>query len=194
MKFLLLHQNTKIIAMAMCLIVQNSNAYISAETSGIEIMEEVQKRHQQFPYIYEEQSMVMEDRHGDRDTRKVRRYSRVEANGSIKFLLLFDYPHEVKGVALLASRNPDGTTSKYIYLPALGERLTESTGEGSNDNFLGTDFSVENLTGEVLSDHYYERRDNREIEGLKYFIIDVYRANDQSTGKADITSSFYSTG
>lgn len=164
-----------------CFFTQVIQAYIDNDANGDEIMEEVQKRHQQFPYIYEEQSMVMEDRHGDRDTRKVRRYSRVDADGSVQFLLLFDYPQEVKGVALLANRYPDGTTSKYIYLPALGERLTESTGEGSNDNFLGTDFSVENLTGEVLSDHHYVRREDRVIEDINYFVLDVYRASDQMT-------------
>ena len=52
-------------------------------------------------------------------------------------------------MALLAERNPDGKTSKFIYLPAYGETLIESTGEGNEDNFLGTDFSVENLTGEI---------------------------------------------
>lgn len=169
------------ILLAICLFVEDSVAIINSETSGAEIMEEVQKRHQQFPYIYEEQSMMMEDRLGERDTRKARRYSRVEEDGSVKFLLLFDYPQEVKGVALLANRDPDGNTVKYIYLPALGERLIESTGEGSNDNFLGTDFSVENLTGEVLSDHYYVRRDDKEIDGIKYFILDVYKASDQLT-------------
>ncbi len=158
---------------------QESVASIGIDTSGIEIMEEVQKRHQQFPYIYEEQFMVMEDIHGDRDTRKARRYSRVEEDGSVKFLLLFDYPQEVKGVALLANRDADGNTRKYIYLPAFGEQLIESTGEGSNDNFLGTDFTVENLTGEMISDHYYARRDDREIENVKYFVLDVYRASDQ---------------
>ncbi len=171
-------QNTVIVAlMTSCLFVQNSFALISEETSGIEIMEEVQKRHQQFPYIYEEQSMVMEDRHGKRDTRKARRYSRMEEDGSVKFLLLFDYPKEVKGVALLANRDANGNTNKYIYLPALGEQLIESTGEGSNDNFLGTDFSVENLTGEILIEHAYVRRNDKEIKGIKYFVIDVYSAN-----------------
>jgi len=176
--------------LAACLLVEESIAIVDSDTSGAEIMEQVQKRHQQFPYIYEEQSMVMEDRHGDRDTRKVRRYSRLEANGTVNFLLLFDYPQEVKGVALLASRNPDGKMSKYIYLPALGERLIESTGEGSNDNFLGTDFSVENLTGEVLSDHYYARREDREIEGVNYFILDVYKANDQPIEKQVLRRHF----
>ncbi len=172
------------------LFVENSVAIINSETSGTEIMEEVYNRHQQFPYIYEEQSMVMEDRHGDRDTRKARRYSRVEEDGSIKFLLLFDYPQEVKGVALLANRDPEGHMVKYIYLPALGERLIESTGEGSNDNFLGTDFSVENLTGENLTENYYVRRDDRIIDGVKYFILDVYSLADEIDQKQILRRHF----
>jgi Outer membrane lipoprotein-sorting protein len=164
-----------------CLQVQDTIATINEETTGDEIMEEVYKRHQQFPYIYEEQSMVMEDRNGKRDTRKARRFSRVEEDGSVKFLLLFDYPQEVKGVALLANRDPEGNTSKYIYLPAFGEQLIESSGEGSGDNFLGTDFSVENLTGEILSDYHYVRRADKEIDNVHYFILDVYQASNQKT-------------
>jgi hypothetical protein len=160
-----------------CLQIQESAGFVSHATTGAEIMEEVYKRHQQFPYIYEEQSMVMEDRNGDRNTRKARRYSRMEEDGTVKFLLLFDYPQEVKGVALLANRDPDGKISKYIYLPAYGEQLIESAGESSSDYFLGTDFSVENLTGEILSDHHYKRRENREVEKVKYLVLDVYKAN-----------------
>lgn len=172
------------------LFVQASVASINIDSTGVEIMKEVHKRHQQFPYIYEEQSMVMEDRHGDRDTRKVRRYSRVEEDGSMKLLLLFDYPQEIKGVALIANRDADGHTRKFLYLPAFGQQLIESTGEGSNDNFLGTDFTVENLTGEMLSDHYYARRDDRKIDDIKYFILDVYRATDQLTEEVVLRRHF----
>lgn len=184
------HQATLFILLTSCLLAQESVASVNDETSGAEIMQQVQERHQQFPYIYEEQFMVMEDRQGDRDTRKARRYSRVEKDGSVKFLLLFDYPQEVKGVALLANRDADGNTRKYMYLPAFGEQLIESTGEGSNDNFLGTDFSVENLTGEVLSDHYYARRDNKQIDSIKYFVLDVYRASDELTKKQVLRRHF----
>lgn len=160
---------------------QECIGFASSETTGAEIMEEVDKRHQQFPYIYEEQSMILVDRYGEQDTRKARRYSRVEEDGTVRFLLLFDYPQEVKGVALLANREPDGKTNKYIYLPAYGEQLLESADEGNGDNFLGTDFSVENLTGEILSDHRYVRRDDREVEKVKYFVLDVYKAKNTST-------------
>lgn len=178
-KFLHKYCVSRLFLLAAVLCSQESFSLMDSEASGVEIMRQVQTRHQQFPYIYEEQSMIMQDRHGDRDTRKARRYSKVEEDGTVRFLLLFDYPEEVKGVALLAARDPDGNTTKYLYLPALGERLIESTGAGSNDNFLGTDFSVENLTGEILSAHLYVRRSDEEIEGVKHFVLDVYKADDK---------------
>lgn len=122
------------------------------EASGLELMQEVYRRHQQFSFIYEEQSMVMIDRNGDRDTRKVKRYSRVEDDGSVKFLLLFESPDEINGVALLANRDASGNTKKFIYLPAFGEQLLENISSGRSEKFLGTDFSIESIAGEILED------------------------------------------
>ena len=145
------------------------------EASGLAIMQEVYNRHQQFAFIYEEQSMVMTDRNGYRDTRKVRRYSRMEDDGTVKFLLLFDSPDEISGVALLANRDASGKTNKYIYLPAFGEQLLENVSSGRDKNFLGTDFSIESLTGEVLDDYIYVRRPDKKTYETTYFVIDVYR-------------------
>ena len=43
--------------------------------TGRQIMDAVYGRHQQYPFVYEEQSMVLVDRRGKRETRKLRRYS-----------------------------------------------------------------------------------------------------------------------
>jgi len=145
---------------------------------GREIMEEVYRRHKQYPYVYEQQSMVMRDRNGQRTTRKAQRYSRVEQDGTAHFLLVFDYPREINGVAVLASRSPSGEMTKSIYLPALGERLIESSGANAGSNFLGTDFSVENIVGEQLSDYHYVRRKDRTIDNTLFFVVDVYRPGD----------------
>lgn len=146
-----------------------------SEVTGDQLMERSYQRHQQFPYIYEEQSLVLEDRNGDRDTRLAKRYTRVEEDGTIKFLLLFDYPEEIRGVALLATRHPNGDTSRHVYLPALGETLKESIGGAGESHFLGTDFSVENLTGEDLSRYHYVRRADSEIDGIMFHVVDVYK-------------------
>jgi len=145
------------------------------EVIGLEIMHEVYKRHRQYAFIYEEQSMVMMDRNGDRDTRKVKRYSRVEEDGAVKFLLLFDSPDEISGVALLANRDASGKTRKYIYLPALGEQLIENVSSGRDGKFLGTDFSIENLAGEVLDDYIYIRKPDKKTNDIEYFVVDVYQ-------------------
>ncbi len=142
--------------------------------SGEEIMREVYHRHQQFPYIFEQQSMVLIDRQGNRDTRRARRYSRVEEDGSTHFMLIFEYPEEVRGVSLLAHRDAQGITRRFLYLPAFAEQLVESRSDSRDGHFLGTDFSVEDLSGEVLQDYRYVRRQDMNITGLPYFVIDVY--------------------
>ena len=89
--------------------------------TGRRIMDEAFKRHELFPYIFEEQSMILMDDAGNRDIRKVRRFSRVEKDRTVKFLLVFDSPPEVRGVALLAIRQKSGQEKSGIYLPAFGK-------------------------------------------------------------------------
>jgi hypothetical protein len=97
----------------------------------------------------------------------------------VKFLLIFESPDEINGVALLASRDASGKTKKYVYLPAFGEQLLESVNSGLDGNFLGTDFSIESITGEVLDDYIYVRRPDKKTNGAEYFVIDVYRMEDE---------------
>ena len=151
--------------------------------SGREIMDEVYRRHQQYPYVYEKQTMIMIDRDGLRDTRKLLRYSRVEADGSIDFMLVFVSPLEVKGVAMLARRNPAGKITKSVYLPALGQQLIEGEEQGEDSSFLGSDFAVENLTGDILKNFFYVRRQDEKIGGLDYFVVDVYRSMEDARQK-----------
>lgn len=146
------------------------------EASGTEIMRAVHERHQLYPYVYEEQLMVLEDRLGHRETRQLRRFTRVEDDGTVRFLLLFDAPEDVMGVALLAIREPSGETRQSFYLPALGPEFIESNERSSSGSFLGSDFTVEDLTAEVLEDHVYLRRRDERINGEPYYRIDVYPA------------------
>jgi hypothetical protein len=151
--------------------------------SGRVIMEEVYLIHQQFPFVYEEQSMVLLDRDGQKETRKLKRYSRVEKSGEAKFLLVFDSPEDVKGVAVLANRKSDGQTIQSIYLPAFGPSLITNSGKPSHSNFLGTDFSVENLIGEELEDYNLHRQRDAIVEGIEYYVIDVFQGDSEQALK-----------
>lgn len=149
--------------------------------SGRQIMEEVYQRHEQFPYVYEEQIMILVDKAGNRDTRKLRRYSRMTGKNKVRYMLLFDDPPEVRGVGLLTIRLSAGETETSIYLPAYGPELISSIGQRESSNFLGTDFSVRDLMPEVLDDFRYQRQDDEVFNEVGYFVVDVYESDPGST-------------
>lgn len=149
------------------------SADTNASLSGRMIMDEVYQRHEQFPYVYEEQVMILVDRVGNRDTRKLRRYSRITSEASAQYMLLFDDPPEVRGVGLLTNRSPGSEPESKIYLPAYGPELISSIGQNKSDNFLGTDFSVNDLLPEILDNYIYTRQEDWHHEDGVYFILDV---------------------
>ncbi len=142
--------------------------------SGRRIMDEVFRRHEQFPYVFEEQTMVLMDDAGNRDVRKARRYSRVETDGTVKYLLVFDGPPEIRGVALLAIRKSTGEGETSLYLPAYGRQLRFSAGNGRGSHFLGTDFAIEDLTAEILSDFRYVRSEDLKMDEQTYFVVEAF--------------------
>jgi hypothetical protein len=157
-----------------------------SDFSGRALMELVAERHQQYPYVYEEQSMILIDQQGNKNTRKLRRYSRVDKTGRANFLLLFDSPLDVKGVALLAHREKDGESQQSFYLPAFGEnfiRNDSGSDAQSSENFLGTDFSIENLVGETLESVQHIRQDDVYIDETPYYVVNVYHHSDDETGQ-----------
>ena len=69
--------------------------------------------------------------------------------GSDKRLVRFTAPSRLAGTGLLV---PDGDTV-YLYLPAYG-RARRVVGESRGDAFMGTDFSLEDLSRLIWSDDY----------------------------------------
>ena len=161
--------------MLACSIIFMSPLVSSAvEMNGEEIMAESQLRHQQFPYVYEEQSMILIDAAGNHRVRRSRLYTRLESNGGVKFLLIFDQPAEIRGVALLAKRDNEGKIQRSVYLPAFGPELKKPRGSGLEEQFLGTDFTIADLTPESLDDHRYVRLDDKRIDGKLFFVIEAH--------------------
>jgi hypothetical protein len=141
--------------------------------TGPRVMDEVFKRHERPPCVYEEQTIVLKDAEGNRDLRKARRFSRVEEDGSRRILLVFDTPPEVHGVGLLGIGPPSGRVEWRLYLPALGKRLISCRGDSGGAPFLGTDFAVPDLTAEVLSDFRYERAGDQKIDLVLCYVIEA---------------------
>ncbi len=141
------------------------------ELTGRDLMEESFRRHDHHPYTYEQQSLILTDKAGRRDVRRLRRFSRAEEDGTVRFLLTFDYPPEVRGVALLATWTGDDAFEHSLYLPAFGARLKTSSEGGRRTPFLGSDFTVQDLLPEPLDQFEYQREADVLIDELPHFVI-----------------------
>lgn len=148
---------------------------ISNRLTGSDIMDQVFRRRLLFPYVYEEQTLVLTDHMGNKDVKKMRRFSRLETNGNFQYLLVFDSPAEVRGLALMITRNPRGIVHSRIYLPALGEFVSSDLKKNRSHDFMGTDFSIEDLV-ETGSDVIYTRMPDQLLpkqNTLAYFVVEA---------------------
>ncbi|MBN2125081.1 MAG: outer membrane lipoprotein-sorting protein [Deltaproteobacteria bacterium] len=141
--------------------------------TGSRIMAESLRRQGLYLYVYEELTVILTDRAGNREVRKARRFSRIEEDGSKKSLLVFDTPPEIRGVALLAESSPSGPWKWSLYLPAFGKKLISYDGRAGGGRFLGTDFSVMDLIPEVLSDFRYARGSDQKINLVPCYVVEA---------------------
>lgn len=140
---------------------------------GQRVMEEVFRRQRLLPCVYEELTLVLRDRGGNREVRRARRFFRAEEDGAAKDLLVFDTPAEVRGVALLKLDHGSGQREFGVYLPAFGRRLLPQAGKSWGGSFPGTDLTFWDLTPDRLADFRYSRAADQKVGHAPCHVVDV---------------------
>ena len=133
------------------------------DLSGRQIMDEVSARHDR-PFEFEEQAMILIDDRGNTEDREVRRYAREWDNGLYRYLLVFDSPAGVRGVALLTWQNKGASDDQWMHLPAYGREMKRSADGGKRNYFMGTDFAFEDMTSEEREKFRYDRQPDETFE------------------------------
>lgn len=139
--------------------------------SASEIVRQSQQRHELYPYVYEEQTLVLIDNHQQRDVRRLRRYSRLEDDGSFRSMIEFVYPESIAGTALLFTRNSADEQPTRLFLPALGARLSNYQGAVTDGQMLGSEFCVIDLVPEDMERYEYQRESDLVDQGHVYFVV-----------------------
>jgi len=80
---------------------------------------------------------------------------RKDFGGVDKLLLRFTYPNDIKGTSFLVWEHRGRDNERFLYLPAIGRVRRIATSE-KEENFVGTDFSYEDISGRKLEDYTYE--------------------------------------
>lgn len=155
----------------------------ATDLTGRAIMDEVSRRHDA-DIDAQTQRMVLVDGNGKETERVLRRYARKGADGRSRYLLVFDEPAGVRGVALLTWEKA-GDDDQWTFLPALGTQLKRVAGGGRRNNFMGTDFAFEDMVTEERDQFTYARQADEVLGGHKLFVIDATPARDDDTTSYD---------
>ena len=76
------------------------------------------------------------------------------AGSGDRVLIRFTYPNDIKGTAFLVWKHPGAADERFLYLPALA-RVRRIAGAESQDSFVGSDFTYEDISGREFDDYSY---------------------------------------
>jgi len=74
-------------------------------------------------------------------------------------LTRFTYPNDINGTGFLVWENPDADDERFLYLPSLG-RVRRIAGSETQDSFMGSDFTYEDIGGREFDDYTYRLIDD----------------------------------
>jgi hypothetical protein len=80
--------------------------------------------------------------------------NRPSAGSGDRVLIRFTYPNDIRGTAFLVWEHPEAEDERFLYLPALG-RVRRIAGAEAQDNFVGSDFTYEDISGREFDDYTY---------------------------------------
>jgi hypothetical protein len=136
------------------------------------------------PLSAEDIARRMRDRDTGRDSRSTLRMKLVDRHGRIReraltlislrgrgypgapgnapdgdrLLIRFTYPNDIRGTGFLVWEHPSADDERFLYLPSLG-RVRRIAGTETQESFVGSDFTYEDIGGRQFDDYTYRLLD-----------------------------------
>ena len=89
--------------------------------------------------------MVITSKDGSTSERIIDQYSKDDAKGNARTVIVFQRPASVAGTRFLTMDNTSGNSDQWIFLPALN-RVRRIASSESGGSFMGTDFSYDDIS------------------------------------------------
>lgn len=175
--------NINFLTAALLLVVAAGLGFAQSNPSGFEVMSNVYER----PQPDDTQgslTMTLENARGDQRVRSVRQYV-AQFNGVEKKILFFTAPADVRDTAFMnwSYDDPSKPDDQWIYLPAL-RRVRRISAEKKNDNFMGSDFTYEDLGERHPNLDTHRIIDTETREGRTVYVVEsVPKKGSSSYGK-----------
>jgi hypothetical protein len=159
-----------IVSLFICLSI---SAIQGAELTGRDVMVKLDER----PDGEDQKAimkMTMINKHGKTREREVLMYSK-DYGKDTKSLMYFLSPGDVKGTGFLSWEydDPDKEDAQWLYLPAL-KRSRRITGSSKNEEFMGTDFTYDDMGDRSVDEDTHNLLREEEREGYKVWVIESH--------------------
>ncbi|MBO8141155.1 MAG: outer membrane lipoprotein-sorting protein [Firmicutes bacterium] len=157
----------KVIIAAFAFAAAGATGSLAADLSADEILDRMEGKTEFLESGSATIELVTINQRGQERSNRLKFYRKETANGASQ-LLEYLTPADVAGTKFLSIDGDDGETMMWLYLPALG-RERRIAGSAAQDNFMGTDFTFEEIGGagtftrdydaERLADEAYEDKE-----------------------------------
>jgi outer membrane lipoprotein-sorting protein len=117
-----------------------------------------------------ELEMKLINKKGKERVRKVTQIKKTDAVGNEKSLIRFLSPADVKGTGLLTIEHSERDDDQWLYLPAL-KKVRRISASNKSDNFVGTDFTYQDLKGEEFKNYNYKLLKVEKLDGYDCYVI-----------------------
>ena len=150
---------------AALLLTANANA-----DEARDVMKASLLRHAPAPFVYEEQTLVLSNGHGQYSVRTIKHYVRHDSFGD-KDLMVVSTPFDATGMKVYVARDTVNG----------GRR-----GAKASSTILGSDFMVSDLEDEQVDEFRYEKLPTQQIEHVKHLVL---RALPMDNSRVTISSA-----
>lgn len=144
-----------------------SYSFANAQSlTGKDVMLKAKNREKAETSSYKIEMTLINSR-GSKRVREISSYKK-DYGEEEKSVMVFLKPADVKGVGYLsisydkAGKNDD----RWLYMPSL-KKTRRITGSSSGDDFMGTDFTYDDMSGHEVEDYDYTLQDDAVINGKK---------------------------
>jgi hypothetical protein len=77
-----------------------------------------------------------------------------------RLLIRFTYPNDIRGTGFLVWEHPSSEDERFLFLPSLG-RVRRIAGAETQESFVGSDFTYEDIGGRELDEYTYALLDEK---------------------------------
>jgi hypothetical protein len=153
---------------------------VTPEEKGYNIFKEAENRDEGFVDSMADMLMILRNKQQATSERQMSvRGLEGKADEGDMSLMVFLSPRDQKGTALLTHQHKNRDDDQWLYLPAL-KRVKKIASSKKSGPFMGSEFSFEDIGGQLLEDYTYKYLRDESFEGQDCFVVESYPVDKNS--------------